>query len=157
MTTVLDGGTWREGTRELLPLIDHLVVSERFARQVTGGGPAPGALDRLLDYGARAVTVTLGAGGSISRDHRGATFRQPAFAVPAVDTTGCGDVFHGGYLFGLLRGLAAAAHGALSPPPAPRSRPARWADARRSRPWPRSRRCWRRRPTAALQSRGGLI
>ena len=101
--TVLDGGTWREGTRELLPYIDHLVVSDRFARQVTGGGPVAGALDPLLDYGARAVTVTLGAGGSISRDHRGTTFHQPAFAVPATDTTGCGDVFHGGYLFGLLR------------------------------------------------------
>ena len=103
VTTVLDGGTWREGTRQLLPFIDHLVVSERFAHQVTGGGPATGALDRLLDYGAQAVTVTLGAGGSVSRDARGATFHQPAFAVPAVDTTGCGDVFHGGYLFGLLQ------------------------------------------------------
>jgi ribokinase len=28
----------------------------------------------------------------------------PAFPVEAVDTTGAGDVFHGGYLFGLLNG-----------------------------------------------------
>jgi ribokinase len=27
----------------------------------------------------------------------------PAFAVAAVDTTGCGDVFHGGYIYGLLQ------------------------------------------------------
>jgi sulfofructose kinase len=104
VVTVLDGGTWREGTREILPHIDHLVVSERFARQVTGGGPVAGALDPLLEYGARAVTVTLGAAGSLTRDHRGATYRQSAFAIPAVDTTGCGDVYHGGYIYGLLQG-----------------------------------------------------
>jgi len=33
----------------------------------------------------------------------GQIYRQPAFPVDAVDTTGCGDVFHGGYLYGLLQ------------------------------------------------------
>jgi ribokinase len=33
----------------------------------------------------------------------GQIFHQPAFAMDAVDTTGCGDVFHGGYMFGLLQ------------------------------------------------------
>ncbi|AMV71894.1 carbohydrate kinase, PfkB family [Desulfuromonas sp. DDH964] len=103
VTTVLDGGTWRAGTRELLPYIDHLVVSERFARQVTAGGPVEAALEPLLEYGARAVTVTRGARGSITRTQRGGEFHQPAFAVTAVDTTGCGDVFHGGYIYGLLQ------------------------------------------------------
>ena len=103
VTTVLDGGTWREGTGELLPLIDHLVVSERFALQVTGDGPAADALGPLLAYGAQAVTITLGAGGSITRTRVGETIRQEAFAVAAVDTTGCGDVFHGGYIYGLLQ------------------------------------------------------
>src|SRR5262249_3368318 len=30
---------------------------------------------------------------------------QPAFAVAAVDTTGCGDAFHGAYGAGILGGL----------------------------------------------------
>jgi ribokinase len=29
---------------------------------------------------------------------------MPAFQIEAVDTTGAGDVFHGGYIFGLLQG-----------------------------------------------------
>ena len=103
MTTVLDGGTLRERTAELLPLIDHLVVSERFARQLATGDPAA-ALERLLGFGARAVTVTLGEQGSHTRIRGGEQFHQPAFPAAAVDTTGCGDVFHGGYLYGLLQG-----------------------------------------------------
>ena len=106
VTTVLDGGSWRPGTAQLLPLIDHAVVSERFARQLAGAAPPQTVLQRLLGFGVRAATVTLGPRGSWSRTADGAPFFQPAFAVNPVDTTGCGDVFHGGYLFGLLRGLA---------------------------------------------------
>jgi ribokinase len=102
VTTVLDGGTFREGTAELLPFIDHLVVSERFARQISDDSNPQGALQRLLDQGAQAATVTLGERGSHTLTLQGKEFHQPAFAVRAVDTTGCGDVFHGGYVFGLL-------------------------------------------------------
>lgn len=102
--TVLDGGTWRDGTAELLPFIDHLVVSERFARHLAPVGPPQAALPTLLGWGARAATVTCGALGSWSAAPDQPAFHQPAFPVAAVDTTGCGDVFHGGYLFGLLQG-----------------------------------------------------
>jgi sulfofructose kinase len=34
----------------------------------------------------------------------GEFFHQPAFRVRVVDTTGCGDVFHGAFLYGVLRG-----------------------------------------------------
>jgi ribokinase len=33
------------------------------------------------------------------------TFNVPAFHVEVVDTTGCGDVFHGAYCYALARGL----------------------------------------------------
>lgn len=102
--TVLDGGTFREKTAELLPHIDHLVVSERFALHVAAGRPIEEAAEDLLGYGARAVTVTLGAKGSRTLSGDGPVFHQPAFPCEAVDTTGCGDVFHGGYLYGLLQG-----------------------------------------------------
>ena len=101
VVTVLDAGTFRPGMEKLLPLIDHLVVSEKFARQVNDDPEV--ALKQLADYRAEAITITLGNAGSLSMSTDGQIFRQPAFAVDVVDTTGCGDVFHGGYIYGLLQ------------------------------------------------------
>jgi ribokinase len=103
VTTVLDSGTWRPGIDRLLPLIDHLVVSENFAHTIIAGDDLPLAMELMLQYGADAVTVTRGVRGSYSLERSGAAFHQSAFPVQAVDTTGCGDVFHGGYIFGLLQ------------------------------------------------------
>jgi len=103
VVTVLDGGTFRDGTVELLGFIDHLVVSERFARQA-GGKNLHDILQKLLAYGADAVTVTMGGGGSMTLEANGTCCRMPAFPMTPVDTTGCGDVFHGAYIYGLLEG-----------------------------------------------------
>lgn len=104
VTTVLDGGTLRPGMERLLPLIDHLVVSERFARQFAPESSLAAALESLLAWGAKAAVITLGDRGCLGRNADGPLLHQPAFPVPVLDTTGCGDVFHGGYLFGLLQG-----------------------------------------------------
>jgi len=101
--TTLDAGTFRPGIERLLPLIDHLVVSEKFALQACGGDDLNVALDHLANYGARAVTITLGSQGSLTIERDGERFLHEAFQVDAVDTTGCGDVFHGAYIYGLLR------------------------------------------------------
>ena len=50
-----------------------------------------------------AVVVTQGIRGSVGCE-RGRWVRQAAFRVPAVDTTGAGDAFHTGYIYGLLKG-----------------------------------------------------
>jgi len=101
VTTVLDGGTLRPGMKRLLPWIDHAVVSQTFSEAMSPGEPLR-TCDTLLGFGAVAATVTLGSGGSITKLRSGHVHRQPAFKVHVVDTTGCGDVFHGGYIFGLL-------------------------------------------------------
>jgi ribokinase len=103
VVTVLDGGTMRAGTLELLPLIDHLVVSEKFARQFCQKNDPNEALPQLLGSGAKAATITLGRCGSLTMDDQGSCFKMPAFQVDTVDTTGCGDVFHGAYIYGLLQ------------------------------------------------------
>ncbi len=103
MTVVMDGGTLRKGTRNLAPLVDVLIVSETFASTLVGPGASlEDALYALRDLGPEQVAVTLGEKGSIGLNGRG-IFRQEAFNVRAVDTTGAGDVYHGAYIYGLLQ------------------------------------------------------
>lgn len=104
VVTVLDGGTLRPGVERLLPFVDHAVVSERFAQALADGNGMEQALEQLLQFGAQAATVTLGDRGSVTLTRDGSRLVQKSFAVEAVDTTGCGDVFHGGYIYGLLQG-----------------------------------------------------
>jgi ribokinase len=60
----------------------------------------------LWSEGRSAVVATDGTAGSwyASRERPGRVFHQPAFRVEAVDTNGCGDVFHGCYAAGLCEG-----------------------------------------------------
>ena len=111
---------------ELLRLVDHLILSSRVAELLTGeADPAKAAMS--LASPGRTVVVTCGADGAwylqdgASRE----PVHQPAFDVVAVDTNGCGDVFHGVYAAELARGsdlpdrvrvaAAAAALSATSP------------------------------------------
>jgi len=103
MTVVMDGGTLREGTRELASLIDILIVSETFATSlVQFNAPIEDALYSLRDLGPGQAVITLGEKGSIGLNDKG-IFRQKAFSVEAVDTTGAGDVYHGAYIYGVLQ------------------------------------------------------
>jgi sulfofructose kinase len=94
---------------ELLALADHLVIGRAFAEKLTGAADPAVAVDRLWSGQRRAVVVTCGAAGSWYRGESGPPQHQPAFPVAVVDTTGCGDVFHGAYAAALARGLDLAA------------------------------------------------
>ena len=101
-TVVMDGGTMREGSIELIPLVHVLIVSERFAQPlVEAHAGNEKALKALHELGPEKVVITLGQKGSIGSD-RGKLCFQKAYPVKAVDTTGAGDVYHGAYIFGLL-------------------------------------------------------
>jgi ribokinase len=91
---------------ELLALVDHLVVPLELAREITGAADGPSAVRSLWSEGRSAVVATDGTAGSWyeSRERPGRVFHQPAFRVTAVDTNGCGDVFHGCYAAGLCEG-----------------------------------------------------
>jgi sugar/nucleoside kinase (ribokinase family) len=96
---------------ELLAEVDHLIVSQGFALRLTGC-PAPAAAAQALwTAGRAAVVVTCGAAGCwyIAQDEPAHVRHQPAFRVPVVDTTGCGDVFHGAYAAALVRPMDLAA------------------------------------------------
>ena len=96
-------GTLRKKTKELVSLVDILIVSETFASAlVEPGAPPENALYGLRNLGPEHVAVTLGEKGSIGLNEEG-IFRQKAFTVHAVDTTGAGDVYHGAFIYGLLK------------------------------------------------------
>lgn len=99
---VADFGSVRPQMEKLLSLVDYPVVSERFIRQFFGETGFRVAVQKLLKWGAKAAVVTAGPGGSYAADNR-QIYHLPAFKVSTVDTTGAGDVFHGAFIFGLLK------------------------------------------------------
>jgi len=92
---------------ELLAAVDHLILSRDFAAKVSGRGDPAEAARCLLTPNRRVVVVTCGIEGCVyvSPDDRAGVGRRAAFPVEAVDTTGCGDVFHGAYAAALVEGL----------------------------------------------------
>ena len=96
-----------EGLAELLPVVDVLVSSQEFPRRLTGLDDAHAALVEMktrLGHDA-VVGMTLGERGAVIF-HGGVFIESPAFPVPGGchDTTGAGDAFHAGFIYGLLRG-----------------------------------------------------
>jgi len=100
---LLDAGSARPGMYELASRCDYVVTSEVFAEGLGWKLTPQALLDESEALGVKALTVTLGEEGSITVAE-GRIIRMPAFKIEAVDTTGAGDVFHGGYIFGLLQG-----------------------------------------------------
>ncbi len=102
-----DGGAHRYDSKfqKLLPLVDILVVAADFAQQLAGTEERDAQLKQLAQWGAAVVGITEGAAGSWFLTGEGQSFHQPAFlSDPVIDTTGCGDVFHGAFLFAANRG-----------------------------------------------------
>lgn len=94
----------------LMSLTNHLIVPLEYALFLTGRSTPEDAVAGLWNDERELVAVTNGEEGSWFRSiETGArVFHQNAATVDAVDTTGCGDVFHGVYAFALARRLPAA-------------------------------------------------
>ena len=95
-----------EGLPELLPLIDVLITSAEFPHRLTGISDERASLvETKARYGCAVVGVTRGARGALVYC-QGEFIESPAFAVPGGcrDTTGAGDAFHGGFIYGMLHG-----------------------------------------------------
>ncbi len=100
---MVDAGRLRAGMPDLMKLSDYVVASEEFAKDL-GWDPCRETLLREREnLGVKVLTVTLGERGSMTASLGNDYIEMPAFQVHAVDTTGAGDVFHGGYIYGLLK------------------------------------------------------
>lgn len=97
---VLDGGSWKERTHELLPYVTYAICSEDFHPPgVTG---LPQTIEYVLTQGARTVAITRGPQSVVWATQE----QQGEVAVPEIrvaDTTGAGDIFHGAFCYHLMR------------------------------------------------------
>jgi sulfofructose kinase len=106
--TVLDIDNIYEGVEHLLPRIDFLISSATFPERFTGEKDLRLSLKKLQAMtGSMFVAATLGVEGVLAY-FRGEYIYSPAFSVKAVDTTGAGDAFHAGFIYGLLKGYSVA-------------------------------------------------
>jgi sugar/nucleoside kinase (ribokinase family) len=98
-----DIGSVRNDVSPIFPWIDHLVVADAFALPFTRTRTARRAIIKLADRCPGTIVVTEGTRGSLGYES-GSFVRGKAFKTRNVDTTGAGDAFHTGYIYGLLHG-----------------------------------------------------
>jgi len=92
------------GVDALLENVDYLIVSRDLPCRLMKDADLQRALRKMQSrYGCQLTAATLGPDGVLAWD--GTRFHHSAaYRVPAVDTTGAGDVFHAGFIYGLLQG-----------------------------------------------------
>ncbi len=105
--------------KDILTRIDIFSANLEEARSVVGGKTISELIDRLLNLGAKAVTLRLGADGSVvSSQKSGEKWHIPAFQTSVTQQTGAGNAYCGAFLVGFadsadvvyggLRGAVAA-------------------------------------------------
>ena len=89
----------------VLKQLDHLIISQRTAEKLSGKTDPRDMLLALSAHEPACCVVTIGDQGCWWKVRGEEGKHMQAFNVPVVDTTGCGDVFHGVYLAGLCIGF----------------------------------------------------
>ncbi len=100
------GSLWRSeeeavlGMRSILSYVDIIKISDEETALLTDKEDVYEASKVLLNQGISVVIVTMGKNGAIVRTKDG-VIQSAAGKVQAVDTTGAGDAFMGGFLYQL--------------------------------------------------------
>jgi sugar/nucleoside kinase (ribokinase family) len=90
-------------TDALIAAVTVSIFAEHVPQALTGEPDCESALRRLRNAHGSMLCVTLGSRGAMLLDGY-QLYRVPAPRVHAVDATGAGDVFRGGFIDALLRG-----------------------------------------------------
>jgi len=85
-----------------LKYIDVFSASEYFFDNISNDIDIEACCRRIRGLGPDTVVITFGERGSAGDGADGVFFTEPALDVPAVDTVGAGDVYHGAFIYGLL-------------------------------------------------------
>ncbi|MBI4468715.1 MAG: ribokinase [Acidobacteria bacterium] len=104
MPVVIDVDNIYPGIEELLPLVTCLIGSAECPGRMTGEPDLRKALGIIqARFGNRLVVATLGREGALAlEEQRWVT--SPGFLIEARDTTGAGDAFRAGFIYGLIKG-----------------------------------------------------
>ncbi len=100
--TVIDLDKVEPLTSALVKEIDFVITSSRFPMMFTGISDQKKALLKLQEFTTGFLCSTLGDDGAMALVN-GDFLHIEGFKVDAIDTTGAGDVFHGGFIYGLLQ------------------------------------------------------
>lgn len=95
----------KKGWKKMKPLIERcfaVLPNEAELRLLTGRGYMEGS-EVLLDLGVSMVAVKLGEEGCYVTDGK-EEYLIPPYKVKVVDTTGAGDAYNTGFLYGLIKG-----------------------------------------------------
>jgi sulfofructose kinase len=101
--TLIDADQYNPEAHAVARACDYVIASHRYATACTGCVDPAAAARALASDLPGVVVVTAGREGAYAVAE-GEASHQPAFPVAVKDTTGAGDVFHGAFLFGVLRG-----------------------------------------------------
>ena len=88
----------------LLTAASHLLFSSEQVQETAGIAEDGAALKHLSGLTPAFLAATRGPHGTIWLNATGKLEETPAFPVPAVDTLGAGDVFHGAFTLRLAEG-----------------------------------------------------
>ncbi|WP_406444056.1 carbohydrate kinase family protein [Streptomyces sp. NBC_00631] len=83
-----------------LPYVDHLLPNDDQVLGFSGEDDLVAGAKKLVGAGAGLVAVTRGGDGALLVTAEGAE-PVPAFEIDVVDTTGCGDAFSAGFVYGV--------------------------------------------------------
>ena len=84
--------------------IQYLILNRKLAGRITGEEKPDRILDRLDTPDRQCTVITDGKYGCWFKPHSSDVLHLPAYPVEPVDTTGCGDVFHGAFTAALVHG-----------------------------------------------------
>ena len=105
MTTAKNGESI-EDIEGLLKYIDYVIPNETEAERLTGESDVYRSAELFLEHGASCVVIKRGSKGCLIRT-RERQIEVPAYAhAKLVDTTGAGDSFAAGFLYGLKNGMS---------------------------------------------------
>ena len=90
------------GVEGLLANVDYLIVSRDIPEQLSGNSNLGQALMEVAErFGCKLTAATLGSDGVLAWNRQDFCY-APAYRVDVVDTTGAGDIFHAGFIYGHL-------------------------------------------------------